>query len=90
MDGLTAFSLAAPDPFWTDDNDPSDWLRTEAAAAAIALSESPQDAIAVALHVASSTVRTAIRIAAVCRIALNNAIRLFLSDIVGDLWPSVL
>jgi len=59
MDVLTALSLAAAEPFWTDDCDTFDWLRTEAAAAAIALSESPQDAIAVALNAITTTDKAA-------------------------------
>ncbi len=59
MDGLTAFSLAAPDPFWTDDCDTCDWPRTEPAAAAIAVSEAPHWAIAVALNAITTTDKAA-------------------------------
>ncbi len=55
MDVLTALSLAAAAPFCTDDCDTCDWLRMEAAAAAIALSESPHDAIALTLNPTTST-----------------------------------
>jgi hypothetical protein len=59
MDVSTALSLAAARSFWTDDSDTCDWLRTEGAAAAIALSESPHCAIAVALNVTTSTDKAA-------------------------------
>src|SRR5258705_11782135 len=90
MDGLTAFSPAALDPFWTDDNDTCDWLRTEAAAAAIALSESPQDAIAVALNATTSTDKAATLTPAMLRIVLNISLLAFLPDIFSEFMPSSL
>ena len=90
MDVLTALLLAAPDPFWTDDNDPSGWLRTEAAAAAIALSESPQDAIAVALNATTSTDKAATLTPAMLRIVLNIPLLAFLPDIFSEFIPSSL
>ena len=56
---LAALSLAAAEPPRTDNCDTFDWLRTEAAAAAIALNESPQDAIAVALNATTNTDKAA-------------------------------
>src|SRR5437870_6125326 len=88
MDGLTAFSLAAPDPFWTDDCDTCDWPRTEAAAAAIALSESPQDAIAVALNATTNTDKAATLTAAMLWIVLNIPMLPFLSAIFRQFMPS--
>jgi hypothetical protein len=78
---LSALSLAAADPFWTDDCDTCDWLRTEAAAAAIALSESPQDAIAVALKATTSTEKAATLTPAILWIVLNIPMLPFLSAI---------
>lgn len=60
MDVLTAASLAAKGLDWPDDGDACDWLRTEAAAAAIAVKEAPHWAIAVALNATTSTDRAAI------------------------------
>ena len=59
MEVLTALSLAATDPFWTDDCEACDWFRAEAAAAAIALSDAPHWAVAVALNTINSTDRAA-------------------------------
>src|ERR1700704_2940751 len=87
MDLLTAFSLAAPEPFWTDDCETCDWFRTEAAAAAIALSESPQDAIAVALNATTNTDKAATLTAAMLWIVLNIPIP-FLLAIFGQFMPS--
>ena len=81
MDVLTALSLAAADPFLTDNCDAGDWLLTEAAAAAIALSESPQDAIAVALKATTSTDKTATLTPAMLWIILNILMLPFLSAI---------
>jgi hypothetical protein len=81
MDGLTVLSLAAADPFWIDNWDAGDWLRTEAAAAAIALSESPQDAIAVALKATTTTDKAAILTPAMLWIILNIPMPPFLSAI---------
>ena len=88
MDLLTALSLAAADPFWTDDCDTCDWFRTEAAAAAIALSESPQDAIAVALNATTSTDKAATLTPAMLRIVLNIPLLAFLPDIFSEFMPS--
>ncbi len=60
MDVLTAASLAAKGLDWPDDADACDGLRTEAAAAAIAVKEAPHWAIAVALNATTSTDRAAI------------------------------
>jgi hypothetical protein len=79
MDGLTA-SLAATDPFWID-WDAGDWLRTEAAAAANALSESPQDAMAVALKATTTIDKAAILAPALLWIILNIPMPPFLSAI---------
>ncbi len=59
MEVLTALSLAATDPFWTNDCEVCDWPRAEAAAAAIALSDAPHCAVAVALNAINSTDRAA-------------------------------
>ena len=88
MDLLTALSLAAADPFWTDDCDTCDWFRTEAAAAAIALSESPQDAIAVALNATTNTDKAATLTAAMLWIVLNIPMLPFLSAIFRQFMPS--
>jgi len=81
MDVLTALSLAAAGSFCTDNRDAGDWLRTEAAAAAIALSESPQDAIAVALKATTNTDKTATLTPAMLWIVLNIPMLPFLSAI---------
>src|SRR4030095_2836671 len=81
MDGLSALSLAAADPFGIDNCDAGDWLRTEAAAAAIALNESPQDAIAVALKATTTTDKAAILTPAMLWIILNIPMPPFLSAI---------
>jgi hypothetical protein len=80
MDGLTA-SLEAADPFWIDNWDAGDWLRTEAAAAANALSESPQDAMAVALKATTTIDKAAILATALLWIILNIPMPPFLSAI---------
>src|SRR5215510_8279648 len=63
MDLLAALSLAADsaaaDSFRIDDSDTCDLLRTETADAAIALSESPHCAFAVALNETTSTAKAA-------------------------------
>ena len=59
MDTLTALSLAAADLFCTADSDTFDWLRTDAALAAIAVSEAPHCAIALALNITTSTDKAA-------------------------------
>jgi len=59
MDVLRALSLVAADPFWTDDCDTRDWLRTAAAAVTIALSEAPHCAVAVMLKAATRTDKAA-------------------------------
>jgi len=88
MDVLTPLSLAVADPFWTDDCDVGDWLRTEAAAADIALSESPQDAIAVALNATTSTDKATTLTPAMLWIVLNILMLLFLSAIFRQFMPS--
>jgi len=85
---LTTLSLAAADPFWIDNWDAGDWLRIEAAAAAIALSESPQDAIAVALKATTTTDKAAILTPAMLWIVLNILMLLFLSAIFRQFMPS--
>ena len=82
MDVLTPLSLAVAEPLLTDNCDAVDWLRTEAAAAAIALSESPQDAIAVALKATTNTDKTATLTPAMLWIILNTSILSFFSAIV--------
>jgi len=69
MDGLAALSLAVADSAATDlsvadscrfdDCGTCDWLRTEAADDAIAVSESPHCALAVALNATTSTAKAA-------------------------------
>ena len=81
MDVLTALSLAAAGSFCTDNRDAGDWLRTEAAAVAIALNESPQDAIAVALKATTSNDKTATLTPTALCIILNILRRSFLSAI---------
>jgi hypothetical protein len=87
MDVLTALSLAAADPFWTDDCDSCDWFRTEAAAA-IAVSEAPHCAIAVALNATTSTDKAATLTAATPRIVLTILLLPFLPDIFSEFMPS--
>jgi hypothetical protein len=88
MDVLTALSLAAADPLLTDNCDAGDWLRTEAAAAAIALSESPQDAIAVALNATTNTDKAATLTPAILWIVVNIWMVPFLSAIFRQFMPS--
>jgi hypothetical protein len=88
MDVLTALSLTVADSFWTDDCDTCDWLRTEAAAADIALSESPQDAIAVAPNATTSTDKAATLTPALLWIVLNILMLPFLSAIFRQFMPS--
>jgi hypothetical protein len=88
MDVLTALSLTVADSFWTDDCDTCDWLRTEAAAADIALSESPQDAIAVAPNATTSTDKATILTPAMLWIVLNIPMLPFLPDIFSEFMPS--
>jgi hypothetical protein len=68
---LTALSLSAANPFWTEDCDTCDWLRTAAAAVTIALSEAPHWAVAVMLKATISTDKAAILTPGMVWIVLN-------------------
>ena len=87
MDVLAALSLAAADSSWTDDCKTCDWLRTEAAVAAIALSESPHCAIAVVLNATTNTDKAATLTPAMLWIVLNISIP-FLPAIFRQFMPS--
>src|SRR5258705_6941697 len=71
MDALTALSLAAADLSGTADSDTCNWLRTDAALAAIAVSEAPHCAIAVALNATTSTDKAATLTPVMLWIAFN-------------------
>jgi hypothetical protein len=88
MDVLAALSLAAADSSWTDDCNTCDWLRTEAAVAAIALSESPHCAIAVALNATTNTDKAATLTPAMLWIVFNIPMLPFLSAIFRLFMPS--